>query len=199
MPRQRKDGKRRPRVVHLLLAAAALGNGGCLIAAAGAAAGGATAYYYFKGKVCQEFPATFHDTWLATQTALQGLQMPLVSNENDGRTGKLTSRTADETSITIDLEVIPSRIPAEGSLTRVCVRVGTFGDEAVSRRLLEQISTHLAPAHLVPVPAPSAGAAPPAWAPSSGPPPGPVRPTTAETKPPPELPPEPVPVGKKKP
>ncbi len=143
MPRQRKDGKRRRRVLHLLVAAAALANGGCLLAAAGAAAGGATAYYYFKGKVCQEFPSTFHDTWLAAQTALQNLQLPLVANENNGSAGKLTSRTADGTAVTIDLEVIPSRIPAEGSVTRACVRVGTFGDEAVSRRILDQVGAHL--------------------------------------------------------
>lgn len=196
MPRQRKDGKRRRRVLHLLVAAAALANGGCLLAAAGAAAGGATAYYYFKGKVCQEFPSTFHDTWLAAQTALQNLQLPLVANENNGSAGKLTSRTADGTAVTIDLEVIPSRIPAEGSVTRACVRVGTFGDEAVSRRILDQVGAHLTPAHLAPVPAPTAGAPPPAWAPSAGPPPGPA--PSAETTPPPELPIEPIPVGKKK-
>src|SRR5205823_4906367 len=110
----------------------ALGSGGCLLVAAGAAGAGAATYIYIHGKVCQEYAAGFGDTWAAVQKSLQELALPLVSNENNGQTGKITSRTADGTTITLDLEVVPSRIPAEGSLTRVCVRVGLVGDQALS-------------------------------------------------------------------
>jgi len=185
-------------MVYLLLAAGTLGSAGCLaVAAAGAAGAGAATYVYIKGKVCQDYPASFSDAWAAVQKALQEERFPLVSNENDGKSGKITTRTTDGTTITIDLEVLPSRIPAEGNLTRVCVRVGLLGDEPLSERLLARISSHLAPPGTPPVAVPTAGAPEPAWSPAQGS--GPIRPVAAsgpaETPEPPSvMPREPTPV-----
>ncbi len=171
MPRQRKETGGRLRMVYLLLVAGSLSSGGCLVvAAAGAAGAGAATYVYIKGKVCQDYPASFSDAWAAVQKGLQEEGFPLVSNENDGKSGKITTRTTDGTTITIDLEVISSRVPAEGSLTRVCVRVGL-------------LATTSAPA--------------PAWTPAPGS--GPIRPVAApgpsETpEPPGALPREPSPI-----
>ena len=197
MAAQRKDGCKRLRVVYLLLAAVALSTGGCLLVAAGAAGAGAATYVYIRGKVCQEYAAGFGDTWAAVQKSLQELALPLEANENNGKTGKVTSRTADGSAITIDLEVLTSRIPAEGTLTRVCVRVGLVGDQALSERILGQINSHLAPPGAAPAPVPTAGA--PAWTPPAGP----IRPVAAvgppETPPPPvagALPDKPVPLPK---
>src|SRR6185369_7198240 len=109
--------------------------------------------------------------------ALQDERFPLVSNENDGKSGKITTRTTDGTTITIDLEVLPSRIPAEGNLTRVGVRVGVLGDPPLSERLLSRIGSHLGPPAGVPAPVPTAGAPPPGWSPTEGA--GPIRPVAA--------------------
>jgi hypothetical protein len=193
MPRQRKDKGGRLRMVYLLLAAGTLSSAGCLaVAAAGAAAGaGAATYVYIKGKVCQDYPASFGDAWAAVQKALQEERFPLVSNENDGKSGKITTRTTDGTTITIDLEVLSSRIPAEGSLTRVCVRVGVLGDQPLSERLLSRISSHLA----APAAVTTAGGPTPAWTPT--PDAGPIRPVAvgpAETPEPPGAPPKMPPV-----
>jgi hypothetical protein len=182
-------------MVYLLLAAGALGSGGCLAVAAGAAAGaGAATYVYIRGKVCQDYPANFVDAWAAVQKTLQEERFPLVANENDGKSGKITTRTTDGTTITIDLEVLASRIPAEGNLTRVCVRVGVLGDQPLSERLLSRISSHLAPPGTAPPAVPSAGAPPPAWAPPQGT--SPIRPVAAsgptETAEPPGAMPPPV-------
>ena len=183
MPQQRKDKGGRLRMIYLLLAAGSLVSGGCLAVAAGGIAGaGAATYIYFKGKVCQDYPSSFSDAWAAVQKALQDEGFPLVSNENDGKSGKITTRTTDGTTITVDLEVIPSRIPAEGSLTRVCVRVGLLGDQPLSERLLSRINSHLAPPG-TPIPVPTAGAPGPGWTPAGGP--GPIRPVAAG---PPETP-----------
>jgi hypothetical protein len=177
----------------LLLAAAMLANAGCLAVAVGGAAGaGAATYVYFKGKVSQEYPSTFTDAWQATQTALKELSLPVISQENTATTGEITSKTSDDSAITVDLNVDPSRVPGEGSVTRITVRVGVFGDQALSERILSQVGTHLVPAGLLPRPSPP-GQAPKAASL------GPITPASwtkpSETVPPPELPREPVPVG----
>lgn len=180
----------------LLLAAGSLATAGCLaVAVGGAAAGGTAAYIYFKGNVCQEYVASFKDTWQATLDALREQGLPLVKNENDGKKGKITSKTADDSTVYIDLETLASPLPAEGSVTRVCVRVGLRGDKAVSERFLAQVGGHLVPVgRLAPAPGGVAG-----WTPAAGS--GPIRPVSAvgpaETGPPPvakDLPGQPVPV-----
>lgn len=192
MPRLGKTGNGGLRCLALLLlAAGSLSMAGCLFIAAGAAAGGGTAaYIYFHGNVCQEFVASFDSTWKATLAALNEQRLPVVKNEIDGIKGKLTSRTADNRTLHITLKTMASPIPAEGSVTRVCVRIGLTGDKAASERFLDRVAAHLFPP----------GAAPPLPPGVSGwkPAPGAIRPVSAvgpaETAPPPELPKEPVPI-----
>lgn len=181
----------RVRPAYVLLAVLALANSGCLLVAAGAAGGTAVCYAYLKGKVCLTYNATPDDTWAAMRTALTDLGLPIFEAEYDGVHGKLESRTTDGDAIKIHLDTIPSRIPAEGLLSRVCVRVATFGDQQVSACILDQIGAHLAPPSLSVVtgPPPLADVPPPAL-PAPAPPEG----TAPETPPPPALlPPEPVP------
>lgn len=189
MPRPGKRVTGHLRTLSLLVVAAgAVASAGCLaVAAVGAAGGGVATYFYVRGKVCQEFVAGFADTWKATQDMLLAEPLTLVSNENDGKSGKITSRTADGSTITIDLVTVAGRTPAEASVTRVCVRIGAFGDQALSERFLSKIAARLIPGRLPPGPA-FVGAR------------GPIRPISAtgapETPAPPELPGQPVPVRK---
>lgn len=185
----------RLRTLYLLFALLALANGGCLVVAAGAAAGaGAAGYAYYKGKICQAYHASFDDTWLATRTALTELGMPIVGEERETtQSGFLKTQTADATPVRVYVDAVPSQIPAEGMLTRVCVRVATFGDPAVSERILRQVGAHLVPAGTVGTGKPVA-VQPPAnlpWVPvnQAQAPSGPRPPATP---PPPLLPPEPV-------
>jgi len=184
----------RCRPILLLPALLLLLNAGCLAVAAGAAGAGAATYVYMKGKVCQEYAATYADTMKAVETGLKELGFPVDHQEQTGSTGQVLSRTRDDnTTITIDLTTLPSRIPAEGSVTRVCVRVGTFGDQTLSERILTQIGGHLVPVGLaprqngsgpLPVPATTGPITPASWTKPS------------ETGPPPELPIKPGPVHK---
>lgn len=185
------------RLVYVLLAVLALANSGCLLVAAGAAGGAAMGYAYYKGKICQVYNAGFTDAWAATHTALADLGMPVVKEEQNGTCGSIETRTSDGEHVRIHLENIVSKFPAEGSLTRICVRVATFGDPFVSDRVLDQVGAHLAPPGSI---APPPGAAP-NWAPAQGQPetlpPARVAPPATgvqQTAPPPLLPPETAPM-----
>jgi hypothetical protein len=156
------------RLVHALLAVIAAANAGCLLAAAGVAGGTAAGYVYCKGKLCDAYTANFDDVWAAAHSALVDLGMPVVQEERGPLKGFLRTQLADGERVRIHFKVIPSKIPVEGTLTQVTIRVGTFGDHPASVRILSQISAHLAPAPLPP-PTP-----PPLPAPVTLQPPAPV-------------------------
>jgi hypothetical protein len=134
----------------MAVAALAVAQTGCLVVAAGAAAGAAaTGYVYYKGRLYRDYPAGVADALAATRAGLLDLQFPLVSEETKDGSACVSSRTADGTAVRIWLDMVPSRVPADGSMTRISVRVGAFGDEAVSARILDQIVMHLVPPALV--------------------------------------------------
>jgi hypothetical protein len=183
------------RLLYLLVAGAVLANAGCLAVALSAASGAATAgYLYYKGSLYHNFTAGLSDTLAAVHTGLTELQMPILSEEPGTQGAFVLSRTADGTNVRIHLDTIPSRIQAEGVVTRVSVRVGTFGDEAVSSRILDQVARHLVTPPLAGPPVASPSGPPPAAPPQ--PVLGPIQPTSAtrpvETAPPPLATPEPV-------
>ncbi len=144
------------RLVYVSVAALALLPGGCLLVAAGAAGGAALGYVYCKGKVCETYVSNFDDSWAATHTALAELALPVSKEQREGLKGWIECSAADGDRIRIYVDIIDSPIPAEGPLTRICVRVATFGNYALSERVLNQVGAHL----VVVAPAPS-GPAPP--------------------------------------
>jgi hypothetical protein len=168
------------RAAYLGLALLAVSSSGCLVAAAGATAAGGAAlgYAYYMGEESHPYHAGLEDTWSATRAALSDLGMPVVKEENQQGSVFIESRTNYDDRVRIWLTKETSPIPAEGTLTVVGVRVGVFGDDKVSERVLAQVGTHLtssAGGRLVP----TAQAAP-----------GPVQPvaswqTPAQTPPPP--------------
>jgi hypothetical protein len=163
----------------LAVAAAAGLNAGCLGLAIGAAAGGAAGagYVYLQGTMYRDYPAPVPDTGKAVHEALADLQMPILAEDRVS----FESQTADGSKVKIRLDGVASRVPSEGESTHVAVRVGALGDEAVTRRILDQVSTRLVSSQrIAPVAAP---AAPGAIQPAS------LRP--AETAPPPVAAPEP--------
>jgi hypothetical protein len=163
-------------------------SGGCLWLAASAAVGGAAGagYVYYKGKVSRPYNAGLNDVWAATHTALAELGMKIESEGRDNMSAEVHSRLADGDKVRIYFDVKDSRIPAEGPLTVIAIRVGNLGDEPASVRILNQIDMHLTQPPLPTGQKPQT--APPNW--------NPVVQTKA-TEPPLALPPEPVPAGKK--
>jgi hypothetical protein len=141
----------------LLLAAALLpGSAGCLWVAAGAAAGGAAAagYFYYKGTLYRDYPITVADGSVAVRKALTDLHFPIVQEERHDTDTVLTSRTLDGYTVRINLEVQPRQVPVDPPLTRISVRVGLAGDEAVSARILDQVHGYLVPGSVPPPPPP---------------------------------------------
>ncbi len=145
------------RVLCGVLGAVALLNGGCVAVVAGAAAaGGAGGYAYYKGKVTRTYVANLDDVFAATKTALGELGMSLVSQEKTTSGGTIQTKAgSDPVQITFDVQ--PGKLPADRSLTVVGVRVATFGDEALSNRILDQMSAHLVPTATTPPPLPAPG------------------------------------------
>jgi hypothetical protein len=157
------------RTLYVLMGLAALVNGGCLVVAAGAAAAGGAgaAYAYMRGALYREYPSTLTDSYAAARSALTELQMPIVREEPQ-TVGQayLESRTGDGNPVRVYLTARATPIPTDGPVTRVSVRVGAFGDDVVSTKLLDQIDRHLTP-----VAPPTAAAAPPPPRPPETPPP----------------------------
>src|SRR2546430_1345274 len=92
--RRARMSRRLRRLNLLLLAGLTLSGAGCLAVAAGAAGAGAATFIYFKGRVCQDYRASFADAWKAIADALKEQGLPLLHQENDGSSGTITSRAA---------------------------------------------------------------------------------------------------------
>lgn len=126
---------------------------GCLAVVAGGAAGlaGAAAYEYWKGSVRDSVPADTNTVWQATHAALNDLQLPVVYSGSEGNTLVVEARSPTDEPIKISLESTKSPVAQGPAKTEVNIRVGTWGDEYLSRRILEQIYVRLgqttAPVH----------------------------------------------------
>jgi hypothetical protein len=133
-------------------------NAGCLAVVAGVGAGAAVGYAYCQGKICEAYSASLDDTWAATRTALAELGMPVLNEEHESNgCGCIESRTVEGDRVKVHLDVMSSPFPAEGPITRVCVRVALFGDHPVSVRILDQVGMHLV---AIPQAVPPPGTAP---------------------------------------
>ncbi len=188
------NGKRSKRgwLVGLALGLLLPGASGCLVVAAGAAGGAVVGYAYYKGEVLSDFSAPFADTLAATRGALADLGTTV--EKEDGAAGAVTlhGRTAGGDNVKV---TVISRTAA----TEVGVRVGVFGNTAVSERTLDQVGARLnaaGPLRPVPAAAPALGPIQPVAALAA---PGETPPPPLAAEPPPArpagaLPPEPIPV-----
>ncbi len=133
------------RTAFLVVATLALANAGCIVAAVGAAAGGAAAvgYAYYSAPLTRDYPVAFGDASAAVKAALADLQFPVVKETPVGGGTLIETHTGDGVKVQIALDVITSPVPADGSLTKISVRVGHFGDEEISARIQDQIARHL--------------------------------------------------------
>ena len=125
-------------ILGIFLIALAFSTAGCLLFAAGAAAGaGVAGYKYGKGELKATEPAPLDRTWDATLAAAQDMSLPVVSQSKDTLQSHLISRTANDKKVDIDLKKLSD------TTTEVSIRVGTFGDEAMSHTILDAIRKRL--------------------------------------------------------
>jgi hypothetical protein len=118
--------------VGLIVVALTLSN--CTAALIGAGAGsGIGTYSYLNGELTVDYPYSYDDTWQASLTAFERLRIELISQARDSLSGRITGKRGDGKTVVV-------KIKDKGlGVTTVGVRVGTFGNRDVSRRIQETI------------------------------------------------------------
>jgi Protein of unknown function (DUF3568) len=114
-----------------------LGSGCFLFVVGAGAAAGAGTVAYIKGELDATLPNNYNAVADASAKAIDEMHFALVSQSRDSAGALVTARTVEDTRIMINVEVVDT------NLTKVRIRVGTFGDEALSRSILDQIKRNL--------------------------------------------------------
>jgi hypothetical protein len=104
---------------------------GCALVLAGSA--GAGTAVYVKGELQTNLEAPLERSIEATNRAVNNLEFMKISEEVDKMTGEITARTAQDKKIKIKLDKVTD------NTTKISIRVGIFGDKALSHSLLEEI------------------------------------------------------------
>ncbi len=112
------------------LGCAALLLGGGAVAGAGMVA-------YAKGELTAAEEADLDRVWAAAQGAMDDLDFVIQSRLTSAGSAKLIARGAGSRRVTVAVE---RRV---GNLTEISVRVGYFGDEPLSRLILQKIRRRL--------------------------------------------------------
>ncbi len=109
-------------------------SSGCLAAAAGAGAAGVA---FVMGDLTANLDASLDRSYRATQQAVEQLEFTKVSESKDALIAKVTVRNAVNQKIVIKLERVGD------NLTKVSIRVDTFGDRPLSMTVLDKIKAKL--------------------------------------------------------
>ena len=111
---------------------------GCFLVVAGAAAGaGAGAVAYVDGQLTVNFGNTYDAVVHAADQAIAQLQFLKVGESKDALKAILEARTAD------DKKVLITVTRTSDTLTKVEIRIGTFGDKQVSTAIYDRIKGNL--------------------------------------------------------
>ena len=125
-------------MMTVLIASLLALTNGCFLFVVGAAAGaGAAGYAYVNGEEKTTVAFSMNQTWDASLAAMKDLQFPVTNQAKDALQGNLDARNASNTNISIKLKYIFN------TSTEIRIRVGTFGDESLSRIILNKINSHL--------------------------------------------------------
>lgn len=111
---------------------------GCVVAAVGAAAAaGYGAYKYAKGELRNTENVSLDKAWSATQAGIKDLEFRVKEQAKDALEAKLVAVKVDNKEVKIHLKA------ESDTVTTFSVRVGTIGDEEMSRRVMDAIRKHL--------------------------------------------------------
>ncbi|MCF6159345.1 MAG: DUF3568 family protein [wastewater metagenome] len=92
---------------------------------------------YTLGELRSIEQASVVRTWLAAQKAVEELEYTVTSREKDATGAELIARGAGDKRIKINLKKLSDEA------TEVRIRIGTFGDESLSRLVLRRIKKNL--------------------------------------------------------
>lgn len=122
-------------VAVLTLGVCAILTSGCILipVAAGAVAG----VVYSNGKLESHIDAPVAKTAEAAKSVLEEMQCNITKYTTGMLDGEVTGKTADSRVINVELRY------ATDTSCRIFIRVGTFGDEALSQTVLSKIKAKL--------------------------------------------------------
>lgn len=126
-------------IILVIVAALSLAvlNGCALLVVGGAAAAGAGTVVYLDGELKDTQNYSLEAVYSASLAGLKDMQFAVVNSSKDTINAKILARTATDTKVQITLT------KQSPTLTEIRIRVGTFGDEQMSRQLLDKIKAHL--------------------------------------------------------
>lgn len=110
-------------------------SSGCFAVAVGAGTGAAVAYV--RGQLEANLTSDYERVVRATNEAIQQLALAKVSERKDALVDIITVRNAADKKIEIRLDNMAR------DLTKVRIRVGIFGDEALSMAIHDKIKANL--------------------------------------------------------
>jgi hypothetical protein len=111
---------------------------GCVLLAVGAgAAAGAGAVAYIQGELQTDYSTPLDRTWEATLGALKDLGYDVISREKTESGGEIEAKKVGEDKVKINLSI------SGPGTTLVSIRVGIFGNEAISRTIQGKITSEL--------------------------------------------------------
>lgn len=114
----------------------ALSNG-CLLFVAGAAAGaGIGTYAYVSGELSASEAIRLDKAWKATLAGVQNLGYTITEKQKNALEGRLVARGPGDKKVQVKLT------KKSDTVTELRIRVGTFGDENLSRQILDKIKSH---------------------------------------------------------
>lgn len=108
---------------------------GCFWLVAGGAAAGGAAYVMGEMKVVEE--VTLDKAVSASEDAIEDLEMTVRTSTKDAINGQVKSRTADNKEVIIKLR------RQTDNTTEIKIRVGPFGDQAMSQMILDKIRENM--------------------------------------------------------
>jgi hypothetical protein len=118
-----------------ILSVFALTSAGCVAVVAGGAAAGTVAYV--RGELSAVLEADMNTSAAAVENAREKLELFSQSHAKDQLSAKYVWRTADDRRVQVNLK------KQTDNSTELYIRVGVFGDEALSRLIYDEIRAGL--------------------------------------------------------
>ena len=114
-----------------------LTSAGCTAAwLAGGAAAGIGTYKYIKGELQSTEKVSLDKAYAATEKAIKELEFTITSKQKDTFAGEVIARRATGKKVTVKLKRLSN------SVTEIKIRVGTFGDEYISKDILDTMKKY---------------------------------------------------------
>ena len=120
----------------LMAAALPFGSGCALFLVGGAAAAGAGTVAYVDGELKETESVAYDAAYDATLAAMNDMHYVVVDKSKGPLTTKILARASGDKKIQVTLE------KQSVSVTEIHIRVDTFGDESLSRQILDKIKSH---------------------------------------------------------